>query len=97
MNATTKGLQSTVDQLRAELEALKPKPAADVGPVGTGAAIAVVFEATVFLTADRLRVVPEGDPAAASLLGRAGCASSIDSGWLLWLEKHGVKVARSRG
>ena len=63
--------KGTLTRIRAGLAAMMQRPEeADIRKVR--------LTSTWWYTADRARVVPDGDPAAASLLGREGIAIEID-------------------
>ena len=91
---TSRAVQAELERLRADVEGLRPTPPAPTGPVSVGHTVSVRFGETCYLTADRLRVVPEGHPEAASLLGRAGIETALDAGWVRWAEAQGVPVER---
>ena len=48
----------------------------------------VMLDTTLWYTSDRQHGVPDGDPAAASQLGRAGCITTIDAAELERLDLH---------
>jgi hypothetical protein len=92
-------MEAELAAVRAELDGLKPKPAPPA-PVHTGIQVVLRYGRTYWLTdptpGPGTRAVGDGDPAAASLLGRAGIETPVDAGLVPWLKHLGVEFEELR-